>query len=495
MKNKMMPMRRVASGLGVIALTLAGVIGGAGMASAASGPGQPGAPGEGALVIHKYAGAATSQTPPNGTEQTIDRPPLAGATFQVTPVGKLVGGTCVALDLSTAAGWTDAQAADDSMPPVAPYCLVTASATSQTTGTTGTVTFSGLPLGLYHVDETAGPAGVSPSVEFYVTLPYANTSGSTVDWLYTVHTYPKNTLEGDGDKTVGAPTGQGLGSTVPWTLTSKPLGSFDNGQRLTSFRIIDRLDARLTYSSTPAPVLTYTTPTGTAPVPAADYSVIAPAGAGGQVVANVTNLTWLNSLPAGTFFTFTFSTTVTAPGDILNSGFQNSGGADVKLGDASTQWGPAEILKHQAGDLTKALAGAKFSVFSSPDGTSCTGDLGAAISINGQTEFTSGANGIVAIPGLFVGNDGAVAQKVYCVVETAEPVGFIKDVTPRAITVKPETTATTTAHIDVANTPVPGPILPLTGSSGTLWFTVGGVALIGIALGTLLVVRRSATHE
>ncbi len=493
--NATKPIRRLASGVGVLALALAGVIGGASMASATTaGPGQPGAPEEGTLVIHKYAGTGTDQ-PNNGTEQTVDRPPLGGVTFDVTPVGKLDNGNCIALDLTTAQGWTDAQLAVGSNPPAPPYCLTTA-VLSEETGADGVATFSNLALRLYYVDETAAPSGVTSSVSHYVTVPYSNTSGQTTDWLYTVHTYPKNDLSGSGDKTVSAPSSHGLGSTVAWTLTSKPIGSFDGGQRLTAFSLIDNLDAKLTYTGTPAPTLTYTTPTASAvDVPASAYTLNTPGGAGGTVEAEFTDMAWLNALPAGTFFELTFSTTVTGVGAINNEGFQNSGGDSIKLGDASTQWGPAQILKHQKGDTNKTLVGAMFSVFDSPNGADCTGALGAALTVNGQTEFASAANGIVTIAGLWVGNDNTENSRVYCVVETVAPAGYVLDTTPRMITVKPETTATTTAHIEVANTPVPGPSLPMTGANGTLWFTIGGIALIAAAGGGLLMVRRARTHD
>jgi len=483
MKNKGMPVRRLASGAGVLALVLAGVIGGASMASASDGaPGQPGSPDEGTLVVHKYAGGPTGQAD-NGTEQTIDRPPLGGVTFEVTQVGKLDGGNCVALDLGTPAGWADAQLAIASTPPSGDYCLVESTTLDETTGSTGTATFSGLPLRLYYVEETAAPAGVTPSIEHYVTIPYASESGSATDWLYTVHTYPKNTLEGDGDKTVADPSGYGLGSTVPWTIKSKPIGTFDNGQTITEFALIDHLDPKLTYTDTPAPTLTYTEPGGSpAAVPA--YTLTEPAGAGGTLTATFDDMAWLNDRPAGTYFEFTFSTVVTGVGDIFNEGFQNSGGDDLSVGDASTQWGPAEILKHEKGDKTKTLAGAKFSVFDSPNGVDCTGTLGAPISVNGATEFTSGANGIVLIEGL---------SRVYCVVETQEPTGYVKDTTPRAITVTTDTTAR--VLLEVPNTPVPGPALPLTGANGTLWFTIGGIALIAMAGGGLLLVRRARAHD
>src|SRR5690606_18745303 len=116
---------------------------------------------------------------------------------------------------------------------------------------------------------------------------------------------------------------------------------------LTSFKIIDHLDSRLTYAATPATTLTYTEPGGTAtavPTPG-NYTLSTPAAAGGTVQVEFTQdgLTWLNQRPAGTFFSLTFSTTVTGVGAISNEGFQNSGGDDVTLGTAKTNWGPAEI--------------------------------------------------------------------------------------------------------------------------------------------------------
>ena len=485
-------LRRLAAAAGTVALLAVGVFGTASMASANVGPGQPNAPTEGSLIIHKYAGSTTEQ-PADGTQQTIDRPPLKGVTFEVTPVGKLSAGVCVALDLATPAGWTDAQLV--TMPVAAPYCLVTADTMTADTDASGEITFANLPLGLYFVDETAAPAGTTPSVEFLVTIPYANQSASTVDWLYDVHVYPKNDLEGNGSKTIGDATGLGLGATVPWTVTSKPIGSFNDGAPLTSFSMIDVLDSRLTYSASPAPTFTYTTP-GNPPVAVlgANYTLGTPVGAGGTLTATLTSpagIAWANTLPAGTQFTLTFSTTVTGVGNINNTAFQNSGGDDVTLGQASTQWGPAEVLKHQAGDKTKTLQGAKFSVFDSPNGTDCLGTLGAAVSVNGQTEFSSGANGVVTIAGLFVGNNNAVASRMYCVVETQEPVGYVKDTTPHPVTVKAEGTATTTAHIDVANRAVPGPTLPMTGGDGALWFSVGGIALLVAGAGGMLMVRRN----
>ena len=484
---------RLASGVGVAALALAGVMGGASMASADVGPDQPGAPESGTLVVHKYAGSTTGDDN-NGTEQTINRPPLAGVTFSVTPVGEVDGSDCVALDLTTAAGWTAAQAAVVDGALADGYGLVDADAESLTTGNDGIATFSGLDLGMYFVDETDSPEGVTSAVDFFVTIPYPSTSGDATDWLYTVHTYPKNDLDGDGSKTVADPSGHGLGSTVPWTITTKPLGSFADGQTLTRFDIVDRLDDKLTYVTDSAEV-SYTTPGGTeTPVAVADVTYTEPTGAGGELRAAL-DVDFVNSLQAGTIFTLTFDTTVTGVGDIVNEGFQNANGTETNLGEASTQWGAAELLKHQTGDTSKTLAGAEFQVYDSIDGVcpADADDLGDPLAVNGETAFTSGNDGVVEIAGLFVSNNNESPNRVYCVVETVAPAGYALIDTPLEITVVPGTTAA--FELEVPNPLVDGPTLPLTGANGTLWFTVGGIALIVIAGGALMMVRRQRTHS
>jgi len=83
-------------------------------------------------------------------------------------------------------------------------------------------------------------------------------------------------------------------------------------------------------------------------------------------------------------------------------------------------------------------------------------------------------------------------SRTYCVVEVAPPAGYILDNTPHAVVVKAEETATTGAVIQVANVPVPGPVLPLTGAEGTTMFTLAGLALVAIAGGGFLVRRARA---
>lgn len=499
-------LRRIIAGLGGLALVFGGLALSSSAANAALPDGNPppAEAGEGAtgnLTIHKYAGSTTDQVN-NGTQQTINRPPLGGITFTAAEVGKMVEGSCVALDLTTAAGWTDAQAAIAVKPPALPYCL-TGVTHSGTTDASGTLPLTGLDLGLYWVTEAPAP-GVTPesSVPFYVSIPYpsASTTGgetpvTTTTWLYDVHVYPKNTLEGDGSKVVGDPATNGLGSSVPWTVQTRPLGSFNDGAPLVSYGIIDNLDSRLTY--VPTATLQYKTPTGAlTPVDSQYYTLTPPAaGGGGTLRADFTTtpadeesqsgVAWVNSLPAGTYFVLSFNTTVTGVGDIVNPAYENVDGEDTKIGEASTQWGPVKLLKHQTGNENKGLEGAVFEVYNSTSGACAT--LGSKVSVNGVDEFPSSETGIVNIAGLYVGHDGAPATRTYCVVEKTPPAGYAANTTPIPVVVKAESEAS--VLYKVPNAPLPGPNLPLTGSTGTMAFGLVGLGLIAAA-GSILVVRR-----
>ena len=474
--------RRSLAGLAVATLAIASF---AGAASALPGPGQDGAPALGSLSIHKHAGTPTSQTLPNGQQQTVNRPVLAGVTFEVCQIP--------GIDLTTNAGWDAANAAT----PTGPGAVTCGAnpATSIVTGVDGLAFFNNLPLGLYLVTETAAPVGVTKAAPFLVTIPYPSVTGSDTSWLYDVHVYPKNGLEGDGSKTVADPTTPGLGSTVPWTVTTRPIGSFNDGAPLTSYKIVDQLVAQLEYTGTTS--LSYLTPGGTlTAVDAADFTLdpVAPNGtAGGTVTVTFTDLAWVNSLPAGTTFQWVLTTKVVGVGNLENKAFENIGGEDVEIGTATTQWGPVKLLKHQAGS-TNGLRGAEFQIYAGTCPDAAAPLVGAPVQVNGSATFTSGADGVVNVAGLYVGKNGTPTQASYCVVETKAPAGYVLPTNPRTtVSVTPGTTAV--SEIKIANVPVEGPDLPLTGAAGTLTMTVIGLTLVGAGISAIVVTRKRRRHE
>lgn len=473
---------RLAVGVGALALATAGTFGGASMASADQGvdgtvPGNA-APGTtGTLIVHKHAGSVTDPAlPNNGTAQTPDRPVLAGVTFTVCQVE--------GIDLTTSAGWTAAQ----SKTPDNSAC-VSGTEQSLVTLADGTATFDALSIGLYKVVESAAPTGVTTAAPFLVSIPYPSVSGSgdqqSTNWLWTVHVYPKNTVEGSGEKTVVDPATNGLGSTVGWQIKTRPIGSFNNGQPLTAYSVKDTLDSRLTYVADSAKVYVVS-PTGTETLLASGYSVTAPAAAGDDLVVTF-DVSYVNTLPAGTYFKVAFDTTVTSIGDgtIKNSSteFVNDDTEGYTPNTVTTDWGAAKLLKHAKGDTSKVLSGAKFEVFNSTNGACTT--LGDKVTVNGATEFTSDANGVVDVPGLYVGKNGEPTSRVYCVVETVAPAGYVIDTTAKAITVYPGAVAAGEYSLSIENVPSAGPNLPLTGGQGTMIFLIAGVAIIGAAGGAM----------
>ncbi|WP_286268104.1 SpaH/EbpB family LPXTG-anchored major pilin [Brooklawnia propionicigenes] len=478
---------RLAVGVGALALAAAGTFGGASVASAAQGtdgtpPGNAASDTTGTLIVHKYAGSVTSDPalPNDGTAQTPDRPVLAGIEFTVCQVA--------GIDLTTSAGWTAAESVT-----VGTATCKDGTTQSLTTLADGTATFAGLPIGLYLVTESDYPDDVTPAAPFLVSIPYPSTSGTgdaqTTNWLWTVHVYPKNTLKGSGEKTVADPTTNGLGSTVPWQIATRPIGSFNNGQPLTAYKVQDSLDSRLTYVADSAKVYVVApgATDGTLLNEGTEYVLTAPTAAGGTLIVDF-NKTYVNGLPAGTTFKITFHTTVTAIGDgtIENSSteYVNDDTEGYTPNTVTTDWGAAKLLKHAKNDTTKVLSGAKFEVYNSTNGACAT--LGSKITVNGATEFTSNSSGVVDIAGLYVGKNSETASRVYCVVETEAPLGYELNNAPQAITVLPGAYAQGDYTLSIPNNPAKGPSLPLTGGQGTMLFLIAGVAIIGAAGGTLI---------
>ncbi len=484
---------RVLATAGAAALGLIGLVG----AAAADQPDRGTPPGNaptgstGTLTVHKHAGPATNQVN-NGEPLTdLDRPPLAGAVFTICKVQ--------GIDLTTSAGWTAAQ----SVTPANAVCEPGTTQVSNATGANGQVVFPQLPIGMYLVKETTVPEGATGSVDFLVTIPYPSKSGTGDDtvttWLWDVHTYPKNTITPGGSKTVADPGTHGLGSNVEWTIKSRAIGSFGGGS-LTEYRLIDRMVTQLKYSGTTS--LQYVVPGAAAVNVDSDYYTINPANpadavAGGDVTVtfNGPGLAWLNGLQAGTYFEWKLTTTVVGVGVLENRAYDNPGDDEHELGKATTDWGPARLLKHEKNNEAKVLKGAKFSVYDVNANDTCVPLGSAAITVNGATQFESDLDGVVNIPGLYVGKNGSPTSKDYCVVETVAPPGYTVDPTPIKITVTPAALAQGFYNAKVPNTPTDGPDLPLTGASGTMLMTVGGLALVALAGGVYLVSRRKAHQD
>ena len=509
--------RRFLAFAGAIALATAGMVGASSAANAALPEGNP-PPGQaesgttGKLTVHKRVGVQGGEG--NGSIlDPVPGTPLPGVTFQSQRVGIWTSGNCVAIDLTTTAGWNAAAAAvganpgaPNPTPTPGEFCVV--SSASEETDVNGLAAFDNLALGLYYVSETATPANVvDPALPFYVTVPFPSKSGSgesaTTTWLYDIHVYPKNGIADKPTKTINSEqTDLVLNADVTWTISQKIPTLTGPTSNFTEASISDPLDPRLTYVSG---VVSIESPNGDNIAPA-DY-VFDPSG-----------LTWtftetgLAKLKAnqGKTLTATVVTTVTSisadgktPGVVYNEATVSFNQKPQTTPKSYTYWGDLVVTKHDASNQA-ALAGAQFKVFAKGDGA-CAATMPATGAL---ATGTSDATGVVkwdhrapaASPlSLWVANSNteiANPSKQYCLYESQAPAGYTPITTPWTVTITPATTASPEAIFtqSVGNTKVPGPNLPLTGSTGTAVFVIGGLALVLAASGAALVIARRRQH-
>lgn len=469
--------KRAVAAVGAFALALVGSVAFASSAVAAVGPGNidPDAPVS--LTIHKYEQPTSGDLGPNdGTEITppAGSNPLEGVEFTAQKV--------TSIDLLTNAGWTAVAGltAADVLADPATYPLGTGIV--GTTDEDGVVTLTGtdgLSIGLYLVQET--DPGANPIAQaaapFLVSipLPSATADGS---WNYNPHVYPKNALTGI-TKSVDDSSAYEIGDTVSWPIEAA-VPVLPQGTSYTDFAIADTLDSRLGFSGVTVYLGTTELDEGT------DYELTAPAaGASGYVLVNLLApaLAELDA-SAPTTVSVVLDTTVLSIGNgtipnqailFVNNPDHTSGGIPSNIPE--TYWGALKIVKQVAGEPTKTLSGAVFDLYTEEPGEGVTPLI---------TGLTTNTDGVIPVDGLKEGD--------YWLVETTAPVGYVLNSTPIAIEIE-RGSVTEPNLYTVENEQVPPWELPLTGGNGTLWFGVGGVALLVIAVGAaVLVARRKNAH-
>lgn len=486
----------------------------------------------------------------DGTQVTLpsSNKPIAGVTFTIKQVKTI--------DLTTQQGWKDAgtlattyngenhttigtaesdvTGAKDNTG--SNYTLTTAG--TATTAADGTVTFPNLPLGVYLVEETATPSGVTPSAPYLVTLPITDPS-STSKWNYDVYTYPKNAVTTAG-KTVNDQADTGEGSILTYTITGDiPDATDPKTDKVSGYIVSDNLDKKLTYVPTATVTLTnggptltsgtdYTLSTGTDSL-GGTYVVVTFTQAGlDKLTANradqvvVTIQAKVNTVGqiSNTAYVYPDQAAVTQRNNATNptdppgspSGPSTSGsnppaGSNTPL----TDWGGITVEKlSQSGT---DLPGATFQVYrtKSKDVKPAVG-TDTPVSINGVSSWTTGdgtngtTRGQVDITGLRysafdngapVSDPGASGTdngyNYYWLVETKAPSGYELQAEPIGFTVDQGTTG---AGVDTKVTDVTqnaGFQLPFTGGTGsTMVYLVG--AVIVCAAAAVAVGRRRRDH-
>ncbi|MFF9564295.1 SpaH/EbpB family LPXTG-anchored major pilin [Leifsonia sp. NPDC014704] len=487
---------------------------------------------QGSIIVHKYANPGNGDQNPSGTGKAPDTAPIAGVVFEYCTID--------GIDLfdNTNAGWdkvnaiTTAQklaAAAQGVTTLGSYTL-SGCTSLPATDATGTATSAKLPLGPYFVREISAPANiVDKAAPFIVTLPTPEDHKvSNGNWVYDVNVYPKNTTAEGPKKNVVDQEGSGavLGAPVKYEVTQL-VPALATGDTYKKFTVTDDLDTKLTPITTAAVTVKMGSTIFTS---GTDYDAV---WTGQKLVVTLTPA-GLAKLQAGQNIVVGFQAKVNAPGEIKNTAYVNLNDFQLtpgapNTGDGSpstekaTRWGDLTVQKVNKADTNDGLKGAKFHVY---QGTTdqqgqCTADITGLTKVNDPAtgnayEAVSDNSGSVFIPGLWIGDtettvaaDGTVSnttkaghdfqQRCYVLEEIAAPNGFVLPSGTAALTaVMVKTGANGSVPLTkIENVQQGVPELPFTGSSVQIALTVGGIALIVVALGGVMMIRRRrlATDE
>jgi fimbrial isopeptide formation D2 family protein len=456
------------------------------------------------LHITEERGPADGSAPEgDGTMADPGDAPAPGAGFTLNQVDPV--------NLTTQTGWEDEAALaahfDASSDATAKASVSAAGFTlgparSGTTDASGTLTFSGLPLGLYLVEQTTVPVGTTAATPFLATLPM--TDPDTGDgWMYDVFVYPKSGVTAI-TKTVSDAGAHVAGDVVTWTIAAGIPASAASGPPLREYEITDQIDARLTATGT-AVALRDPVSGAATHVPSADYTTTAPSTSDGRMlrVRFATPGLKLLAAHAGEQVLVSVSTVAsgasTATADILNHATLDVAGAaatpPIVSNQAETRWGAVRFTKTAAGTGTP-LAGARFTIYASQ------ADARAGrnpLAISGRT----GADGSVVVDGLrvsdFANGHGVTAAdpgyNTYYAVETTAPSGYGRQTQPIAFAVlssDPDYTASVDVTDAAAAAVAPGNPLAHTGTSISITLVACMVAMVLCGIGVLVYRRRAA---
>lgn len=461
----------------------------------------------GSITVHKLEAPETpTGLPNNGTQvDTTGLDPLAGVEFRVRQV--------TGVDLSTNTGWVDASDLADVFDAADPDGSITGAGyalgagESLLTDAAGEAVFSDLPVGLYLVEETSVPAGVTPSAPFLITVPLTDPENRDT-WLYDVHVYPKNALT-TATKTVEDADAVRLGDEVTFTITA----DIPNVDPIDGYRIVDVLDQKLDYVAAAV-----TLADGTAVAEGTDYTITHdPAShtvtvdftAAGRAILAANNSTRV---------VVDIITTVNTIGEISNQAlvYPNAASFDIDPGEpggptitpeVETRWGNVTVEK--VGADSTPLTGAVFQVFTTAaDAAAQTNP----VSIDSMTEFeVADADGTLTIEGLRYSDfangatvaPGDAGYLQYYLVEVQAPDGYELLAEPIEFVVTAATTDCVpgvgnpggcqhTIDLTVTNVPHNGGFeLPFTGGAGTGLLYLVGFGLLAGGVVFLVARRRS----
>lgn len=459
------------------------------------------------LTVHKHT-APTIADSPRGTGDVWEEPPtgaeaLSGVTFRAQQVTEFAGQP---VNLADTDGWQAIQPLLDGSEAFVPAAEGTTltEGSEKTTAGDGAATWEAaeLPVGLYWITETDSDEHkiAQPAEPFLVTVPTPR-EDKPGEWIYDVHTYPKNTIV-TAAKTVDDDAARAIGDLVTWDVSSTIPANPSHGITINKLTIVDSLLEGLAYDDAYGePTITETNALGeTRTLTSDEYTVTHKAG---TVTMSLTKLGRTNVQQnigkLGGTVTFQFTTMVTglgATGTLVNNAVVNLNDQAIDV-EAATLFGPARIIKISDGDPDVRLDGAEFQIFDTeaaaqkaneavergekPNGALQIG-VGDDRTDTFVTDTVNGVAGSVYIPGLKATLEGTQ----YWLVETRSPAGYVRANRVFEFTVRPGSgEASELSTIEVSNPTRPKIALAVTGGTSGPLLMAGG-ALVLLAAGTAL---------
>ena len=467
---------------------------------------------DGSLTIHKFETPGDGVMNPDGSGNAPTSAPIDGVVFEYCTIDGID-----ILD-GTNTGWNTVRAVTEAQligarSGVALGAHTLSNCTELPATVAGVAKSERMPLGAYLVREKSAPANVTKKAEpFIVTIPTPGINKGEGDgtWVYDVNLYPKNDIGDKPSKTIQNQPGNGfvLGSDVSYSISQKTPAV--TGDVYSKFIVTDTLDPRLAGEA--APVVSVN---GSPLAAGADYTAEwTKAGTPEQSTLTVTLTGALADLKAGDVVKVDFNAKVTSlgNGEIANQAIVNVNDLDLD-GDGEpgtptdevwTRWGKVMMKKVDADATGKGLQGAEFKVYMSEKAADCRIDTGLTPVTNADGSdliASSGADGIITIPGLWIGDDelaggtktNGLTERCYVLEEVKAPNGFVlptgDDAKKEVIVTAGDVTEVPAAY-EIPNKQQGVPELPLTGAAGQVLMVVGGFALVAIAAGSVMVARR-----
>ena len=430
--------------------------------------------GKASIGITKYKLSADNGKEAGDGKDRIDKPSLGeklpGAGFTVKKVKSINGTDISNLDYSTNEAFnTISKLVDSKNQPKGAVEFVDEGKKTDLTDPNGFTSATQLTFGVYQVSETTSPEGATPAAPFYVVVPMGFEKG----YLYNVCAFPKNAVD-TVTKAVDDSNYHGAGDPISYSITT-PVRPYENG--IKRYVVSDQLDSRLTFKKE-----TLLLSTGVELVKGEDYNITTE---NNKVVITFINFDKLN---AAAGFTTTLTTTINTTfdsGDITKVDNQANlkpnqnpkwDDGTIPSNEVTSEFGGFSIVKKDAGDNSKTLAGAVFEI------RTADGEAVEFYDASGKKvkETKTGADGKASFTGLKLGEK-------YQLVEKVAPDGYAK--LPKSI----EATASAKGANDVYETDLTVENskssifeLPKTGAAAVLYISVIGLMLVvgGFALKT-----------